>query len=87
MYWFNTVTFEPDYLAYEFQVNGGGQRFRVAFNERVVEGIRFVDYKNYKAKNSNVSIENIDVLYTSSLLELLSEIKLENIKVIPGNYN
>lgn len=50
LYWFNTKTFEPDYLSYEFHTNGGGQRFRVAYNKRTVGGIRFVDYKNYKPK-------------------------------------
>ncbi len=87
VYWFNTKTFKPDYLAYEFHINGGGQRFRKAFNERVVGGIRFVDYKNYKNPQLNHSIYSIDSLYQSNALELLSEIKLENILVSPGNYN
>lgn len=87
VYWFNTETFKPDFLAYEFHVNGGGQRFREAFNERVVGGIRFVDYKNYKPTTSDFSIYDIDSLYGSNDLELLSEIKLENIEVSQGNYN
>ena len=49
IYWFNAKTFKPDYLAYEFHVNDGGLRFREAFNERTVNGIRFVD--KLKAKN------------------------------------
>ena len=87
IYWFNTKTFKPEYLAYEFHVDGGGHRFRAAFNERVVGGIRFVDYKNYKNTNLEISIYNIDSLYLSDNLELLSEIKLENIEVTPGSYN
>lgn len=87
IYWFNTKTFKPDYLAYEFHVDGGGQRFRVAFNERIVGNIRFVDYKNYKSKNTDVPISSIDSLYTDESLVLLSEITLENIKVTPDSYN
>ncbi|MFD0797660.1 DUF6503 family protein [Maribacter chungangensis] len=87
VYWFNSKTFNPDYLAYEFQVDGGGQRFRKAFNERVVGGIRFVDYQNYKNTQLDRSIHDIDELYESNALNLLSEIKLEDISVNPGNYN
>lgn len=87
IYWFNQSTFEPDYLAYEFHVNDGGLRFRKAYNKRIVEGIRFVDYYNLKPINKNQSILNIDSLYIKNELELLSKIELTNIKVSPGSYN
>ncbi|MBT8315182.1 MAG: deoxyribose-phosphate aldolase [Maribacter sp.] len=87
IYWFNSKSFKPDYLAYEFHVNGGGLRFREAYNERIVEGIRFVDYKNFKPKKGNKSIFQIDKLYLKGELELLSKIELENITVNRDNYN
>lgn len=87
VYWFNTKTYKVDYLAYEFLVDGGGQRFRKAFNERMVGGIRFVDYQNYKNTQLDNPIQSIDSLYESKALQLLSEIKLENIQVTSGNYN
>ncbi len=87
VYWFDSKTYKPAYLAYEFHINGGGQRFRKAFNERVVGGIRFVDYENYKNTQLNHPIQSIDELYERGALELLSEIKLEDISVNPGNYN
>lgn len=87
VYWFNAETFKLAYLAYEFHVNGGGQRFRKAFNERTVNGIRFVDYQNFKSTQLNQSIQSIDALYQNESLELLSEIKLQEIKVSQGNYN
>lgn len=87
VYWFNSNTYKPEFLAYEFQVNGGGQRFRKAFNERTVGGIRFVDYQNFKSIALDNPIQHIDKLYESGKLELLSEIKLENVTVNPGNYN
>mgnify|MGYP001820060540 CR=1 FL=1 len=87
IYWFNRKSFKPDYLAYEFHVDGGGLRFREAYNERIVQGIRFVDYKNFKPKKDNQSIFKIAQLYLKGELELLSKIELKNIKVNRDNYN
>ena len=81
LYWINTKTYHVDYLAYEFHVNGGGLRFREAFNDRTVNGIRFVDYKNYKPNNMDAKLHDLDKLFESSELELLSKIELENVKV------
>lgn len=86
IYWINKQTFAPDFLAYEFHVDGGGMRFREAYNERIIEGIRFVDYTNYKPAES-VSIYNIDQLYENNRLELLSQIELKNIQVNVDNCN
>ncbi|PWL39218.1 deoxyribose-phosphate aldolase [Flagellimonas aquimarina] len=81
VYWFNKETFKPDYLAYDFHVNGGGQRFREAYNERYVNGIRFVDYNNYKAKIKETSIFETGNLFEKGELELLSKIELLEIEV------
>ena len=86
-YWFNEETGSPDYLAYEYHTEGGGVRFRAAKNERYVGGIRFVDYENYKPAEKNVPLEDLEALYASGALQLLSEIKLDSIRVIPDNYN
>lgn len=87
VYWIDQDTFIPDYLGYSFHVNGGGTRFRVAFNERTIGGIRFVDYENYKTKEPDISIFEADSLYIKGALELLSKIELKNITVSPDNYN
>lgn len=80
IYWvepeFNTI----DYLAYSFKTNGGGIRFRQAYNNRVVGGIQFVDYVNYKA-NPDVDFYATDSLFNVGALMKLSEIKLEDIQV------
>lgn len=81
VYWFNKETYKPDYLAYEFHVNGGGIRFRAAYNERYVNGIRFVDYENYEASPADVSIYKVDSLYEKNQLKLLSKIVLEQVTV------
>jgi len=86
-YWFNEETGKPDYLAYSYHTDGGGVRFRAARNERYINGIRFVDYENYKPAEEGVLLSQLDSLYETRALELLSEIKLDSIRVIPGNYN
>ena len=82
IYWFNKKTYKPDYLAYEFHVDGGGIRFREAYNERYVNGIRFVDYNNYKPKDKSKSIFEIEEIFEKGELELLSKIELEDVWVV-----
>jgi hypothetical protein len=86
IYWINKETFKPDYLAYEFNTDGGGARFRKAFNERIINGIRFVDYYNYKA-SENISVYELEALFKLKKLELLSTIRLEDISVNPDSCN
>nr|WP_292960721.1 DUF6503 family protein [Muricauda sp. UBA7809] len=81
LYWFDMESFKPEYLAYSFHIDGGGQRFRKAYNERYVNGIRFVDYENYKPKQDGSDILEIGQLYNKDGLELLSKIELKNIIV------
>lgn len=81
LYWFDLESFKPYYLAYDFHVNGGGQRFRKAYNERYINGIRFVDYENYKPKTDGSDILEIGQLFDKGELELLSKIELEKITV------
>lgn len=86
MYWINAKTFKADYLAYSYnESDGKGFRFREAYNERFVNGIRFVDYKNYKPAINEVYLENLDVLFENDELELLSKIELKNIAVKTGS--
>ena len=50
-YYVNTKTFKVEYLSYSYaEAHGVGLRFREAYNERYVNGVRFVDYNNYKLK-------------------------------------
>ncbi|MBI6118266.1 DUF6503 family protein [Salegentibacter maritimus] len=81
MYWVDTKNYHVDYLAYSFEVNKGGLRFRKAYNPRTIEGIRFVDYENYKMDNLSTPLDTLDDLYESRQLELLSKIETRNIEV------
>jgi hypothetical protein len=84
VYWFNKQNLKPDYLAYEFETDGGGLRFRKAYNERYVGGIRFVDYYNYESE-VGIHPSLLDSLYQAGKLRLLSKIELRNIEVNPGS--
>ena len=78
-YWINTKTKYIDYLAYDYQVDGGGVRFRKAFNGRFKEGIYFQDYINYEAP-IGTALSSLPVLYQASKLKELSKIELKNIR-------
>jgi hypothetical protein len=77
-YWIAHDDYTIDYLAYSYQVNGGGVRFRSAFNPSVVAGIRFQDYINFKAP-VGTPLENLPELYESGKLKELSRIITESI--------
>ncbi len=81
IYYINKKSFNVDYLSYNFKTNNGGSRFRKAVNPRIVKGVRFVDYLNYKSKNETLNILDFDKKFQEKKLELVSEIKLENIKI------
>lgn len=85
LYWVSADTFNVDFLAYEFHIDGGGIRFREAYNERFVEGVRFVDYNNYKPKSKGVDFFTVDALFEKGELKLLSKIELENMSVSKMN--
>jgi hypothetical protein len=83
LYWIHKKTFLVDFLAYEYHVNGGGLRFREAYNERTINGIRFVDYKNYKPESDDITLYQLEEAFKQGKLKLLSTIVLENIYVQP----
>ncbi len=81
LYWIHKENFTIDYLAYKYAVNGGGIRFREAYNPRIIDGIRFVDYNNYKTDDLETSLFSLDELFESRKLKLLSKIELKDIHV------
>jgi hypothetical protein len=86
MYWVAQDAFTVDYFAYKFFTGKGGIRFRKAYNPTVVNGLRFVDYENYKVEPwEKVDLQTVDELFVAGKLQLLSEIKTENISVSISN--
>ncbi len=81
LYWFDVDDSSLDYLAYSYATNGGGVRFREAFNTRVVSGIMVQDYRNYAAEpEGTYSLEEIAGAWSSGRLELLSTVSLEGVR-------
>ena len=83
VYWINQEDYKVDYLAYSFHVNGGGVRFREAYNRRIIDGITFQDYVNYK-HNKNTPVQELGKIFDNGGLTELSRIELKNIEKIEG---
>jgi hypothetical protein len=81
LFWIQKESFRVDYFAYSYKSDGGGIRFRVAVNPRIIEGILFQDYNNFKPKEDSVTLDQMQEMYEQNQLEKMSLIKLENIKV------
>ncbi len=79
LYWINQSTKKIDYLAYSFHdKEESGSRFRKAYNRRVVDGITFQDYINYKGE-PGIDLYQLAKLYERGELEELSRIETENV--------
>lgn len=81
IYWIDKKDFLIDYLAYAYQTNGGGKRFRALKEAQFSNGIQFANYDNYKPLDKNTSLINLDNAFNNNQLEKVSEIVLENISV------
>lgn len=82
VYWIREGEFTLDYLAYSYHVNGGGVRFREAYNQRNVGKIRFQDYVNYKHEDKTFPVEQMDDAFVRGALKELSRINLVNVKTL-----
>lgn len=82
LYWVNKEDLTIDYLAYRYFVNEGGIRFRKAVNPRTVNGIRFVDYENYKTDVHSTPLEKLDEMFQKGELSKVSQIENEILEVI-----
>lgn len=79
MYWINHETKKIDYLAYRYKdKQESGTRFRKAYNRRVVNGITFQDYINYKGE-PDIDLYRLAEQYEKGELTELSRIKTENV--------
>ncbi len=76
LYWFRVENYYLDYFAYNYQVDGGGVRFRKAINPRTINGVRMQDYINYKPKSKDTPLEDLPDLLINKQLDSLSLINL-----------
>lgn len=81
VYWIHRENNTVDYLAYSYDTDETGARFREAYNIRTVDGIRFADYINYKPKEETLEVETFDTLFKEGEMEELSHIDTENPEV------
>ena len=56
-------------------------RFREVYNERYKNGLRFVDYNNYKAESDALELSELGRAFENNQLELISKIQLKNVTV------
>jgi len=80
VYWIREGDFTMDYLAYSYHVNGGGVRFREAYNQRKIGNIRFQDYVNYKHEDKTFPVDKMDEAFANGELKELSRIDLKNVR-------
>ena len=83
LYWIHRDRYMIDYLAYSYDVNDGGIRFREAFNPRTVGGVRFADYRNYAPETLEPELESLGRMFEADSLALVSEIVLDSVRVAP----
>lgn len=81
IYWIHQDDYTMDYLAYSFHVDGGGTRFREAYNVREIKGIRLADYINYESTVEDFALEDYEKLFQEGQVKELSRIDLENVEV------
>jgi len=82
IYWVDKQDFKLNYLAYSYEEEEGrGLRFREAYNERFVNGLRFVDYRNFKSQSPEVPLEALAQEHQAGRLQLISTIELEEVSV------
>ena len=82
-YWIHPENYTMDYLAYSFNVDEGGIRFRKAIKRREINGIVFQDYENYRPVNDEATLDSLAALFSNGDLELVSLIEKTNITTVP----
>lgn len=81
LYWFDTATYAMDYLAYDYVTDGGGVRFREAYNRRSHNGLTVQDYVNYKPSDDSLTLYHMRTAYEQGKLVELSRIELHDVDV------
>lgn len=84
VYWFHRDRLTMDYLAYDYETNNPGTRFRQAYNARIVGGVRFQDYLNFTSgqiSRPGDPIERMDSLLHIQELDTVSVIEKTNVVV------
>ncbi len=86
VYWFDPESARLEYLAYSYDDNGGGLRFRRSVRHRRIGGLLFFDQENYgvdggSADGPGLSVDSIDDAYARDRMRHVSTVRLESIEV------
>lgn len=81
VYWFHTNRYTMDYFAYYYPTGEVGSRFRKALNPRVINGVRFADYFNFRHPDVLQMVEHYAPLIHDPKLEKVSEVLLTDLHV------
>ena len=85
LYWVNRDTDLIDYFAYYYLTDETGSRLRKVVNHRNVRGFVAVDHLNFAAKSDTLGqrVELYEQLIEADELELVSEVKHQNVTIVP----
>ena len=83
MYWFDPDTGEMVMFGYDFRVGNGGLRLRKVTSTQRVGGILFSDQENWAVNGQGFSVDQLTPEYVAENMELMSEVRLSNIEVVP----
>ena len=81
IYWIHRDEHTMDYLAYNYETNGGGARFREAYNVREIDGVVFQDYYNLKPVPETLQVATFDSLFNAGNMEQVSVIETADVKL------
>lgn len=81
-FWFNDHTKKLDFLAYSYETDGGGVRFREAIEVKKIGSFLFPNYNNYGYEDQNFPLDDLPKDFQSGKLPFLSKIENENITLV-----
>ncbi len=84
LYWVNRSTSRIDYFAYYYLTDETGSRLRKLVNVRNVNGFLIADHLNFSAVTDTIGarIEAYERLIGTEGLDLVSEVKHENVRLV-----
>jgi len=80
-YWIGKDDHLLDFLAYNYQTNGGGVRFRKAVNRREVQGLIVQDYINYRPEDKAAPLDSLPSMFEQGKLIEVSRIEKTKIRI------
>lgn len=84
VYWIHSESGTLDWMAYRYERDDGGTRFRRAVNRREVGPLLVQDWENWDGGDRVSRLEDYPDLHAAGELELVSMVEMENLTWIPS---